>query len=398
MRFKILFLIVVFVALLSACGRKPASSSELPVTTVNVPIETVSQTGMVEQYPAVGTVTAQTSTLVASKIMGQVTAVKVKEGDLVKAGQPLVEIDQRDVAAQMRKTDAGISEVNQALAEVDKNIQAAELGKQAAEANSVAATAMFQRYQTLLERKSVSQQEFDEVNARYKTALAETARAAAMIEAARAKRSQLEARLEQVKADQSGVQVMASFATLTAPMSGVITMKAVEVGTMAVPGMPLLRVETGDNFRLEATVEESRLAQITIGKEVPVQVDALGKTQLTGKVAEIVPAADPGSRSFLVKVELPTNAALRSGMYGKALFPIGEKKSLSVPQTAVIERGQLTSVFVLDEKGIAHLRLVKTGKVTGDRVEILSGINAGEQIVARETEKVKEGNRVVVGS
>lgn len=398
MRFKILFLIVVFVVLLSACGRKPASSSELPVTTVNVPIETVSQTGMVEQYPAVGTVTAQTSTLVASKIMGQVTAVKVKEGDLVKAGQPLVEIDQRDVAAQMRKTDAGISEVNQALAEVDKNIQAAELGKQAAEANSVAATAMFQRYQTLLERKSVSQQEFDEVNARYKTALAETARAAAMIEAARAKRSQLEARLEQVKADQSGVQVMASFATLTAPMSGVITMKAVEVGTMAVPGMPLLRVETGDNFRLEATVEESRLAQITVGKEVPVQVDALGKTQLTGKVAEIVPAADPGSRSFLVKVELPTNAALRSGMYGKALFPIGEKKSLSVPQTAVIERGQLTSVFVLDEKGIAHLRLVKTGKVTGDRVEILSGINAGEQIVARETEKVKEGNRVVVGS
>lgn len=398
MRFKILFLIVVFVVLLSACGRKPASSSELPVTTVNVPIETVSQTGMVEQYPAVGTVTAQTSTLVASKIMGQVTAVKVKEGDLVKAGQPLVEIDQRDVAAQMRKTDAGISEVNQALAEVDKNIQAAELGKQAAEANSVAATAMFQRYQTLLERKSVSQQEFDEVNARYKTALAETARAAAMIEAARAKRSQLEARLEQVKADQSGVQVMASFATLTAPMSGVITMKAVEVGTMAVPGMPLLRVETGDNFRLEATVEESRLAQITVGKEVPVQVDALGKTQLTGKVAEIVPAADPGSRSFLVKVELPTNAALRSGMYGKALFLIGEKKSLSVPQTAVIERGQLTSVFVLDEKGIAHLRLVKTGKVTGDRVEILSGINAGEQIVARETEKVKEGNRVVVGS
>lgn len=398
MQFKILFLIVVFAALLSACGRKPASSSELPVTTVNVPIETVSQAGMVEQYPAVGTVTAQTSTLVASKIMGQVTAVKVKEGDLVKAGQPLVEIDQRDVAAQMRKTDAGISEVNQALAEVDKNIQAAELGKQAAEANSVAATAMFQRYQTLLERKSVSQQEFDEVNARYKTALAETARAAAMIEAARAKRSQLEARLEQVKADQSGVQVMASFATLTAPMSGVITMKAVEVGTMAVPGMPLLRVETGDNFRLEATVEESRLAQITVGKEVPVQVDALGKTQLTGKVAEIVPAADPGSRSFLVKVELPTNAALRSGMYGKALFPIGEKKSLSVPQTAVIERGQLTSVFVLDEKGIVHLRLVKTGKVTGDRVEILSGINAGEQIVARETEKVKEGNRVVVGS
>ncbi|HNC47002.1 MAG TPA: efflux RND transporter periplasmic adaptor subunit, partial [Acidobacteriota bacterium] len=289
MQFKTLFLIVVFAALLSACGRKPASSSELPVTTVNVPIETVSQAGMVEQYAAVGTVTAQTSTLVASKIMGQVTAVKVKEGDLVKAGQPLVEIDQRDVAAQMRKTDAGISEVNQGLAEVDKNIQAAELGKQAAEANSVAATAMFQRYQTLLERKSVSQQEFDEVNARYKTALAETARAAAMIEAARARRSQLEARLEQVKADQSGVQVMASFATLTAPISGVITMKAVEVGTMAVPGMPLLRVETGDNFRLEATVEESRLAQITVGKEVPVQVDALGKTPMTGKVAEIVP-------------------------------------------------------------------------------------------------------------
>lgn len=398
MRFKTLFLIVVFAALLSACGRKPASSSEPPVTTVNVPIETVSQAGMVEQYEAVGTVTAQTSTLIASKIMGQVTAVNVKEGDLVKAGQPLVEIDQRDMAAQMRKTDAGISEVNQALAEVEKNIQAAELGKQAAEASSVAATATYQRYQTLLERKSVSQQEFDEVNARYKTALAETARAAAMIEAARAKRSQLEARLEQVKADQSGVQVMASFATLTAPISGVITMKAVDVGTMAVPGMPLLRVETGDNFRLEATVEESRLAQITVGKEVPVQVDAVGKTPMTGKVAEIVPAADPGSRSFLVKIELPTNAALRSGMYGKARVPIGEKKSLSVPQTAVIERGQLTSVFVLDEKGIAHLRLVTTGKVTGDRVEILSGINAGEQIVARDTDKVKEGNRVVVGS
>ena len=112
-------------------------------------------------------------------------------------------------------------------------------------------------------------------------------------------------------------------------------------------------------------------------------IDALGNVQLSGKVVQIVPAADPASHSFLVKVELPADARLRSGLFGRARFPRGERSALLIPRTSLVERGQLQGVYVLDANQIAGLRYVTLGKSAGEQIEVLSGLQDGEKASCR---------------
>jgi RND family efflux transporter MFP subunit len=180
-------------------------------------------------------------------------------------------------------------------------------------------------------------------------------------------------------------------------MAGLITRKFVDVGDQAAPGVPLLEIEDPREYRLEATVDESQLATIRQGMQATVAVDALGADPLPATVAEIVPAGDPGSRSFVVKLDLPEDERLRSGMFGKARFPAGEKPAVTVPASALIERGQLSYVFVVGDDSRARLRLVTTGKHYGDRVEVLSGISEGDRIVVDGFDGLSDAAPVKVG-
>jgi multidrug efflux pump subunit AcrA (membrane-fusion protein) len=130
-----------------------------------------------------------------------------------------------------------------------------------------------------------------------------------------------------------------------------------------------------------------------------VLIAALGQEELTGTVAEVVPVADPASRSYTVKIALPPVGAavrqiLRSGLFGQARFTVGQREAITIPNKAVIQHGGLTSVYIVDASKIAHLRLIKTGAVDGERIEILSGLNKGELIVVEGAELVSEGSRV----
>jgi multidrug efflux pump subunit AcrA (membrane-fusion protein) len=323
-----------------------------------------------------------------------VTALHVREGDRVRAGQLLVEIDNRDANAHLQKANAGLREAQEALAEVEQSINAAQSARSAAEANKRLASATLNRYQALLERKSVSPQEFDEVKAKYQVAEAEADRAEKVLQMLAAKKSQVAARVDQAKAEIANAQINAGYARITAPASGVVTAKSIEVGATATPGAPLLTIEDDVNYRLEAAVEESKLSRIRLNDAVRVRIDAIGDEELTGTVAEILPAADPASRSYTVKIALPARRMLRPGLYGKARFISGQKQAILVPHTSVVQRGQLTGVFAVDDKGISRLRLVKTGKSYGDRVEILSGLNEGERIVIDGAANVNDGSRV----
>ena len=131
-----------------------------------------------------------------------------------------------------------------------------------------------------------------------------------------------------------------------------------------------------------------------MGDRVPFSIDALGDSELQGRFAEIVPAADVASRTFVVKGELPANKALRSGLFGEAQFSRGQKASLLVPQTAVVERGQLHAAYVLDPSGIAGLRYVTLGRPMGTRVELLAGVQSGERVVAQPGELDLSGKRI----
>jgi multidrug efflux system membrane fusion protein len=396
----LLTLSVVILALAGtiSCARKQEPATTTATMVQGVKTETVIQHSVDENYEAVGTVRAKNSAIVSSKVMGSIVAMKVREGDTVRAGQILVEIDSREARIQTQKSGAGLVEMKGALDEVDRNIKAAESAQTAAESNRQLATSTLRRYQQLLDRQSISPQEFDEVRAWREVADAEAERAGRQLQSLEAKRRQALARIDQSKADVAGSQVYSSFTRIAAPITGVVVSKQADVGYMAAPGAPLLTIESGADYRLEAAVQESQINKIHLRDQVRVQIDALGPQELAGTVVEIVPAADPASRTYLVKISIAlpggSQEIIRSGLYGKARFITGQTQAITIPKKAVVEQGQLTSVYVVDQSGIARMRLVKTGKTYSDRIEVLSGLKEGEPIVVDGVAAVNDGSRV----
>jgi RND family efflux transporter MFP subunit len=216
----------------------------------------------------------------------------------------------------------------------------------------------------------------------------------ARYQAALARRDMKRAGQTQAKAALAQAHTSFSYTRILAPFDGVVTERKADPGALASPGLPIFTVEAQGHYRLEATVNENDLRYVRMGEQVPVVVDALETSELEGKVAQIVPAADPGSRSFLAKIDLPADARLRSGLFGRAQFSRGKRSSLLIPQTAVLERGQLQGVYVLDPNKIADLRYVTLGKTTGPEVEVLAGLQEGERVVAKPGDLDLSGKRI----
>jgi RND family efflux transporter MFP subunit len=265
-----------------------------------------------------------------------------------------------------------------------EQVTAAELAAQkdvsAAESEHTLAESTLKRYQQLYEKKSVSPQEFDEVKTRSQSA-------SARLEMAHAGLGQANAALAQTR-------TALGYTRIRAPFDGVLTERKVDPGTLASPGMPIFTVEDTRSYRLEVTVDESDVRLVRVGQTAPVTIDALGSPELAGKVVQIVPAADPGSRTFLVKVELLRNAQIRSGLFGRAQFARGLRSALLIPRTAVVERGQLQGAYVLDPNQIAGLRYLTLGRSTGSQVEVLAGLEAGEKLIATPGERELGGKRI----
>ena len=326
----------------------------------------------VEQIPntvdAIGTVHARESAALSSQVMGRVTSVAVREGDLVHAGQTLVALDDAQARADVERTRA-------AAAGSEQDVEVAQT-----EASLASST--LKRYQLLRDRKTVSPQEFDEIERRSQAA-------AARLESAR---SQMLA----ANASEAGAGAVADYAHLRAPFAGIVTARHVDPGAMAAPGMPLLELEKAGTLQLNAAVDESLVRTLQKGMPVPVAVAALSSQSLTGRIAQIVPAADPASHSFLVKIDLPAVAGLRSGMFATAEIGSGSHSVLLVPQSALVTHGSLNGVWILDGNRIAWLRYVTLGAKHGHKVEVLSGLSAGETVVLSPGDRELGGNRIEV--
>lgn len=378
----------------TACGgNHETSRPETADPVVNAAVEIVSKSETPLFYEAVGTVQSRTTSDLSSRTVGQVTAVLVREGQRVRKGQTLVEIDSRDSRTQLRRAEAGVQEAEAAGREVERAIEAARSARQAAQAQARLAAATYQRHRELLERKSVSPQEFDEAEARHRAAEAEVSRTEAAIKALEAKKQQVGARLSQAEAEVGNARVFVSYSRVAAPFAGLVIGKHVDPGDLATPGLPLVTLEDPSQYRLEAIVQESKIQHVKAGQEVPVRIDAL-EAELAGVVDEIGPRADPASRSFSVRINLPGAAALRSGMFGRARFPLGRRELLTIPASALILKGQLTGVYVVGDENRASFRLVRTGEELGEQVEILSGLKEGEKVVAFPGPAVRDGIRI----
>jgi multidrug efflux pump subunit AcrA (membrane-fusion protein) len=382
-----------------SCGSKEDFSKTAPVPQ-KVKIEKVQASPVEDTYEAMGTVRSKTISVLSSKVLGRIVSIPVREGDRVKAGQLLVEIDDREMKAQLQKSRAGLKETQYALDEIEKAIRGGEAEKKAADARLALASSTLDRFKGLFERRSVSSQEFDEVQTKNTAAKADADQASERLQALLAKKNQIIARIDQAKADTANAEAFLSHTRILSPIDGIVTTKPADLGQMAAPGTHLLSVEDESHYRLEALVEESRISRIHLGDTVSVSIDALGQKPMAGQVSEIVPALDPASRSTIIKIDLraPDSSTLfRSGLFGKARFNTGAKQVLTVPVQSVLERGQLTFVYVVDPAKIAHMRLIQTGKRYGDRVEILSGLSERDQVVLEPLPAVKDGAAVEPG-
>lgn len=366
---------------MSGCGETPREAKqEAPAAAVPVSIVAASEQKWASVYEASGTVRARTTSDVAAKLMGYVREVKVQTGDHVQAGQLLVTLDTRDLEVNTRRAEAVLEEVRSSVPEADSAIAGAK-------SNFDLAQSTFNRMQDLFNKKSISNQEFDEAAARLKSAQS-------AYDMAKAKRAQLDAQVARVQQDVKATEVTRTYAEITAPFAGLITAKSVEPGTLAVPGTPLFTIERDGSYRLEASVEESRLNTIRVGQSVGVTLDGVDRT-ISARVSEIVPGVDAASRSATVKLDLPVVDSLRTGMFGRAAFQQGSRSALVIPAAAIAEHGQLQSVFVADN-GIARTRLITTGQRNQDQVEVLSGITAGDNIIVPVPKDLSDGARVEV--
>ncbi len=341
-------------ALLAGCSSAPKTVQAARETVTGLPLATAQRTTIPDYVEAVGTVRAAQTTQLAAQLMGSIVAINVREGDRVRQGEVLVVLDD----AQPR---AAVDRAQAAVLGADKDAVAAE-------ADYSLADSTLKRYQSLWDKKSVSPQEFDEVKARF--------------QAAAARRDLAHAGQQQARAMLAEAQTQLGYTRIRAPFDGVVTEKKADLGVVAAPGMPLLTVEDTRRYRLDATVDESQIGYVKIGAAAPVRLDAFADRHLTGRVVQIIPAADPSSRSFLVKVELRSDPDLRSGLFGRARFARGQREALLVPRQAVVTRGQLQGVYVVGPDKLASLRYVTLGRPDADRIEVLSGLQNGELVVA----------------
>ena len=346
-------LIIVLAGVVPAgCGEKVKSGvHEVKREQVSgVTLEVLKPAEVAEYFETSGTVKAKTISVIASRMMGTVTSLRVKEGDRVGAGQLLLTIDDRDVA---------------------QRVKAAEKGLEGAKQHQSLSDITYQRYKKLYDEKALTGQELDQIETQKKVSDLEYEKAKAMTDEAR---------------------IYQGFTRITSPASGVVTEKKIEVGNMAVPGMQMLTVEDNSACRVEVNVDEKLADTVKTGMEAVVFIEALNK-ELHGKVTEVVPSIDAPSRSFLVKIAV-SNKELKNGHFAKVSIPVGKKQALLVPEKAVVKKGQLTGVYAVDKNSVIAYRLIRAGKLYGERVEILSGLNAGDTVIVDGVEKAVDGGMV----
>jgi len=353
-------------ALIAGCHGGESAATPAATQTVEARIVESQQQQVPLGLSSTGTVHARESAVVSAQVMGRIQQVLVHEGDSVRAGQTLVVLDDAALHASVEQAQAGV--------------KAAQNAQVAAQTNAALAASTLDRYKQLQSEKSVSPQEMDEVSRRAEAA-------AANLEAVRAQ-------TDAARAQENGARTMMSYTRLVAPFAGVVTARMADPGTMAAPGVPLLQVDQAGALQLQASVDESAISAIHKGMKVPVAIDGGSPGNLAGTVAEIVPAADPSSHSFLVKIDLPSSTQMRAGMYGTAMFANGTKQAILIPRSAVVSRGSLSCAYVLDSQGIAQLRYLTLGSPQGDLVEVLSGVSAGEKLVDAPSDRDIAGKRI----
>jgi RND family efflux transporter MFP subunit len=378
-------IVLIVVGMIAAgCGGGMENTPQKAEVVQGLRVQKMQLQNVANELEAPGSVIAQSTAQVTARTMGTVLLVAAREGDNVKRGQVLAQLDERELSARRSAAQAASRGASAGVVQATKAVAAAQ-----ALADVMKKT--YDRYDYLKEQKSVSPQEFDEVAAKQEAAQAN-------LEQAKATLSQSEAGVAQAESEARAAESVASYARVVAPFDGRVIRRSVEPGSLVSPGMSLFVVEDTSRYQLEATLPAEALAAVKKNTLARVQLDGLPEKSLTGKVAEIEAGADPTSHTLKARVDLPKESGVQSGMFGRAYFAQGEKRALVLPSEALVSRGQLRGIYVVDDTGLIHWRVLTLGKSTGNGVEVLSGLNDGELVVLNPGSQELDGKKAATAS
>lgn len=349
--FSALMLVTVLAAGLAGCGGDEPRHAAGEGKTLRAETATVEATRLPSLEATPASVVAETQVRMASRLMGYIRDIDVAEGQRVAVGQRLFSIDPVDVQGQVDQARAALRQAEDAHAD---------------------ARLEYERFAALLKEDAVTRQQYDKIKLQADIAAS---------------------RVAQAKAALSSAGNQLRYATVTAPIAGVVTAKLARAGDLAAPGQPVLVLENPDRLQIETQVPEHLFKTLKLGAEVPVEVDGVDGA-LKARVGRLSPAADPVSRTFLVKLDIAASG-LRSGLFARALFPLGAREVLTVPENAWVRRAGIDGVFVVDADNVARFRMVRFGERRGGRVEVQAGLVAGERVVTGgEIDRLETGDKV----
>lgn len=337
--------------LLAACA--PGSDPEQPVVmTVAAEVIAVTAQAIPETYITTGTLTANNRVDIAARVLGEIRNLDVREGQAVAKGQTVLTIDATEITNRLREAQARVAEAR---------AQAAE------------ARADLERHQKLLSQNAMSERAVEQ--ARLRDDVARESLAAA-------------------EAAATQIRVQLDYTEVRSPVAGIVVSRHKRSGDMATPGAPLLTIEDPSNLEVETFVKEGYVNAINNGDPVQVHIDAV-RRQVAGTVSRVVRSGDTGTYRYLVKVALEDSGDLRAGMFARVAFLTGERSGITIPSAALVERADIPGVYLVDDDGIAHFRMVRTGQSSDHRIEIVSGLDADDRIAISNTGAIRTGFRVV---
>lgn len=351
------FSLVIAGGMFQACSSsdKETKMQEEAVSVVTALPSSTEESGVL----ASGQIEAGQTAVISTRVMGSISRIHVKAGDKVAKGQLLVSIFNADILAQRAQADAAISEAKAAAAVSAKDVE---------------------RFKQLYQSQSASAKELENVTLQHQS---------------------ISSKLETALQMRNQVNAMLAYTRITAPFSGVITKKFMDEGSMANPGMPLLALEQSGNFQAVVSVPESDIAKIKQGATVNLTVKSLGIT-FPGTISEISPSSQFTGGQYGVKVAINDSKSLgiKAGMYVNVLIPGEQVKSsqpsrMTVPVKAIVNKEQLTGVYVMSKENKALLRWIRLGKQMGDRVEVLSGLAPNERLVVSTQGRICNGSKVI---
>ena len=361
---------------MGACGGKDREVPAVRQPVADVATVTVAAEQRETFADLVGTVRARNVATVAPQAMGRILSMPVAEGMRLAQGATIATLDDASLRGQLASAQGAVSEAKAAREEAERGVAQADAGRELAEKT-------YSRYAKLHDERVITPQEFDEVATRRTMAVKEHERA---IE----RRAQVAAKVDQSKGQLRAVEAQLSWSKVTAPFAGVVVEKRADAGGMAVPGVPLVVIEDTRSYRIEASVPETQLSAVRVGMRVEVTLDSAPGKAWSATVSEIVPSVDPGSRTFTVKAELSA-PELRTGLFGRVRVPTGKATVVTVPRSAVMNRGGFEALFVVTNDNVARLSMVTTGAAYGDRVAILSGLDPGARVAVSKLDRLSDG-------